>query len=149
MSLFRTTVVLLFCISASGVQSVQAEILMGLAATLTGQFARSGEQYRTIAEVALVKINRPGGYVGEQVRFYPRLTDDFGRTLFRVCGCNDRQGQVVGEYLFDQWKEAERAIAHNGTTNGEGLAQITERHIDVRGATTVDSPSILLSSLVK
>ncbi len=49
----------------------KAEILIGLGAPLSGQYAWSGEQFRIGAEFALRKINNAGGVLGEQVRLIP------------------------------------------------------------------------------
>ena len=33
----------------------------------------------------------------------PKLTDDGGANVFRVCGRDDVQGTVAGSYLADHW----------------------------------------------
>lgn len=173
--------------------STQAEILVGLGAPLTGPYAWSGEQYRIGAQVALDKINKAGGVLGEQVRLIPsddaadpeqakavakkfvnegvalvvghwasgasiaaapiyakanilmispsstnpKVTDDAGNNVFRVCGRDDRQGQVIGDYLADNWKGKKIAIIHDGTTYGHGLSELTKQHINKRGVSEV------------
>ena len=63
----------------------------------------------------------------------PKLTDEGGSNIFRVCGRDDRQGVVVGDYLADKWGQKKIAIVHDGTAYGEGLADETRKHLNKRG----------------
>lgn len=63
----------------------------------------------------------------------PRLTDEGGANVFRVCGRDDRQGVVGGDYLADQWGDGKIAILHDGTAYGEGLAEQTKKQLNARG----------------
>lgn len=63
----------------------------------------------------------------------PLLTDEGGPNVFRVCGRDDAQGQVAGDYLADYWSEGTIAILHDGSTYGEGLATETRRQLARRG----------------
>ena len=54
--------------AAAYVAPVQAEILIGVAGPMSGQYAWSGEQFRIGADMAVQKINAAGGVLGEQVR---------------------------------------------------------------------------------
>ncbi len=56
---------------ATSVSTAQAEILVGLGAPLSGQYAWGGEQYRVGAAYAIQKVNEAGGVLGEQVRLVP------------------------------------------------------------------------------
>ena len=47
---------------------MRAEILVGVGAPLSGQYAWSGEQLRLGTELAVAKLNASGGVLGEQVR---------------------------------------------------------------------------------
>ena len=63
----------------------------------------------------------------------PKLTDDGGANVFRVCGRDDAQGRVAGSYLADHWDDARIAILHDKTTYGEGLAAETRKELIRRG----------------
>ena len=63
----------------------------------------------------------------------PRLTDEGGANVFRVCGRDDQQGVVGGDYLADQWGDGKIAILHDGTAYGEGLAEQTKKQLNARG----------------
>jgi branched-chain amino acid transport system substrate-binding protein len=66
----------------------------------------------------------------------PRLTDEGGDNIFRVCGRDDHQGVVAGNYLSDIWRDQNIAIIHDGSTYGEGLANATRRQLEKRGVVT-------------
>ena len=63
----------------------------------------------------------------------PKLTDEGGSNIFRVCGRDDRQGVVAGDYLADKWGQKKIAIFQDGTAYGEGLADETRKHLNKRG----------------
>jgi len=65
----------------------------------------------------------------------PRLTDEGGDNVFRVCGRDDHQGVVAGNYLGDMWRDSNIAIIHDGSTYGKGLADETRKQLDKRGVT--------------
>ena len=56
----------------------------------------------------------------------PKLTDEGGPNVFRVCGRDDQQGMVAGAYLSDEAKGGKKvAIPHDKTAYGKGLADET------------------------
>lgn len=63
----------------------------------------------------------------------PRLTQQGWRNVFRVCGRDDQQGVVAGEYLAAQWGKHRIAIVHDGSTYGEGLATQTKLRLNELG----------------
>jgi len=63
----------------------------------------------------------------------PRLTDEGGDNVFRVCGRDDQQGMVAGDYLADAWGDKQIAILHDGSTYGKGLADETRKQLNKRG----------------
>lgn len=63
----------------------------------------------------------------------PRLTDEGGSNVFRICGRDDHQGVVAGDYLADEWSGGHIAILHDGSTYGEGLAAETKKQLKKRG----------------
>lgn len=67
----------------------------------------------------------------------PRLTDEGGDNVFRVCGRDDQQGVVAGDYLADMWGDKQIAILHDGSTYGKGLADETRKQLNLRGVTEV------------
>mgnify|MGYP003700722735 CR=1 FL=1 len=55
----------------------------------------------------------------------PKLTDEGGPNVFRVCGRDDQQGLVAGNYLAEKHPDANIAIIHDKTAYGKGLADAT------------------------
>jgi branched-chain amino acid transport system substrate-binding protein len=63
------------------------------------------------------------------------LTDHGGSNVFRVCGRDDRQGAMVGDYLAEHWAGEDIAIVDDGTTWGAGVADGARRRLNERGVT--------------
>lgn len=63
----------------------------------------------------------------------PKVTDSGRRNVFRVCGRDDRQGVLAGDYLADAFGDGKIAIIHDGTAYGEGLAAVTRKRLVTRG----------------
>lgn len=193
MHMVRNLVLGVFIWAAGSATAAQAEILVGLGAPLSGQYAWGGEQYRVGANFAIEKINESGGVLGQQLRLVPgddgadpeqavavarkfaedkvfvvvghwssgasipaskvyeeagilmispsatntKLTDEGGPGIFRVCGRDDRQGIVVGDYLAREWAGKKIAILHDGGAYGQGLAEETKRQLNKLGVSEV------------
>ena len=56
----------------------------------------------------------------------PKLTDEGGDNVFRVCGRDDQQGVVAGNFLATQFKGKKLAFLNDKTAYGKGLADATE-----------------------
>ena len=67
----------------------------------------------------------------------PKLTEMGYKTVFRVCGRDDQQGIVAGDYLAQNWGDKSIAIVHDGSTYGRDLAAQTRAHINARGVKEV------------
>lgn len=67
----------------------------------------------------------------------PKLTEEGGANVFRVCGRDDQQGQIAGDYLADHWRDKKIAILHDGTVYGKGLADETRKQLKKRGVSEV------------
>ncbi|HEX5092134.1 MAG TPA: branched-chain amino acid ABC transporter substrate-binding protein [Burkholderiales bacterium] len=63
----------------------------------------------------------------------PKLTDEGGPNVFRVCGRDDQQGTVAGNYLADHYKKKRIAVIHDKTAYGKGLADETKKQLNKRG----------------
>jgi branched-chain amino acid transport system substrate-binding protein len=63
----------------------------------------------------------------------PKLTDEGGPNVFRVCGRDDQQGIVAGNYLAGKFKAKRIAIIHDKTAYGKGLADETKKQLNKRG----------------
>jgi branched-chain amino acid transport system substrate-binding protein len=63
----------------------------------------------------------------------PKLTDEGGPNVFRVCGRDDQQGSVAGNYLADKFKGKRIAVIHDKTAYGKGLADETKKQLNSRG----------------
>ncbi|MAL78915.1 MAG: branched chain amino acid ABC transporter substrate-binding protein [Sneathiella sp.] len=65
----------------------------------------------------------------------PKLTDEGGPNVYRVCGRDDQQGVVAGAYLAEQAKGGKKiAILHDKTAYGKGLADETKAAMEADGA---------------
>ncbi|MFC4272064.1 ABC transporter substrate-binding protein [Sneathiella chungangensis] len=68
----------------------------------------------------------------------PKLTDEGGPNVYRVCGRDDQQGKVAGAYLADEAKAGKKvAILHDKTAYGKGLADETMASMEAAGAKPV------------
>ncbi|HYC18867.1 MAG TPA: branched-chain amino acid ABC transporter substrate-binding protein [Pseudolabrys sp.] len=63
----------------------------------------------------------------------PTVTERKMWNIFRVCGRDDQQGQVAGEYIVKHFKDKKIAIVHDKTTYGKGLADETKKTINKAG----------------
>ena len=63
----------------------------------------------------------------------PQFTERGMWNTFRVCGRDDQQGGVAGEYLAGKYKDKNIAILHDRSTYGKGLADETRAALNKRG----------------
>ena len=63
----------------------------------------------------------------------PKLTERGLASVFRVCGRDDQQGLVAGNYLADTFGSKTIAILHDKTAYGKGLADETRKTLHARG----------------
>ena len=63
----------------------------------------------------------------------PKLTDEGGPGTYRVCGRDDQQGIVAGNYIADNFPGARVALLHDKTAYGKGLADETRKQLLARG----------------
>ena len=64
----------------------------------------------------------------------PAFTDDrAGPNIYRVCGRDDQQGSVAGEYLAKHYGDKNIAIVHDKTAYGRGLAEETKKALNAAG----------------
>jgi branched-chain amino acid transport system substrate-binding protein len=63
----------------------------------------------------------------------PKLTDRGYKNVFRVCGRDDQQGTIAGNYLADHFKGKKIAIVHDKQAYSKGLADATKDQLNKRG----------------
>ena len=63
----------------------------------------------------------------------PKLTDEGGPNVFRVCGRDDQQGVVAGNFLARHYGGKKIAILHDKTAYGKGLADETKKQLNKNG----------------
>jgi branched-chain amino acid transport system substrate-binding protein len=63
----------------------------------------------------------------------PKLTEEGGPGVYRVCGRDDQQGKVAGEYLAKEFAGKNIAIVHDKTAYGKGLADETKAALEAAG----------------
>src|SRR6202158_524972 len=63
----------------------------------------------------------------------PKVTERGMWNIFCVCGRDDQQGKVAGEYIVKHFKGKKIAIVHDKTTYGKGLADETKAALNKGG----------------
>ena len=63
----------------------------------------------------------------------PKYTDEGSWNTFRVCGRDDAQGKVAGEYLASHFKADKIAILNDNSAYGKGLADETAKSLHAAG----------------
>jgi branched-chain amino acid transport system substrate-binding protein len=67
----------------------------------------------------------------------PQVTERGMKEMFRMCGRDDQQGIVAGDYIVDVLKGKKVAVLHDKDTYGQGLADATQIQLKKRGVTPV------------
>ncbi|GAC1030111.1 branched-chain amino acid ABC transporter substrate-binding protein [Pseudomonas sp. No.21] len=67
----------------------------------------------------------------------PQVTERGLTGMFRMCGRDDQQGIVAGDYIVDVLKAKKVAIIHDKDTYGQGLADATKAQLAKRGVKEV------------
>ncbi len=63
----------------------------------------------------------------------PKLTERGMSNVFRVCGRDDQQGQVAGDFIADKFKGKRIAVVHDKQAYSQGLAEETMKQLKKRG----------------
>jgi branched-chain amino acid transport system substrate-binding protein len=67
----------------------------------------------------------------------PKYTDEGSWNTFRVCGRDDAQGKVAGDYLASHFKSEKIAILNDNSAYGKGLADETQKALHAAGGQEV------------
>ena len=67
----------------------------------------------------------------------PTVTERGLGAMFRMCGRDDQQGIVAGDYIVDVLKGKKIAVINDKDTYGEGLADATAKQLTARGVKPV------------
>ncbi|MBA1241155.1 branched-chain amino acid ABC transporter substrate-binding protein [Pseudomonas japonica] len=67
----------------------------------------------------------------------PAVTERGLKTMLRMCGRDDQQGIVAGDYIVDMLKAKKVAVINDKDTYGKGLADATSAQLKKRGVTPV------------
>ncbi|WPO99510.1 branched-chain amino acid ABC transporter substrate-binding protein [Pseudomonas sp. HR96] len=67
----------------------------------------------------------------------PTVTDRGLSAMFRMCGRDDQQGVVAGDYIVDVLKAKKIAVINDKDTYGKGLADATSAELTKRGVKPV------------
>lgn len=67
----------------------------------------------------------------------PQVTERGLGAMFRMCGRDDQQGVVAGDYIVDTLKAKKVAVIHDKDTYGQGLADATKAQLVKRGVEPV------------
>lgn len=65
--------------------------------------------------------------------FDPRVTEDSGANVFRICGRSDKEAEHAADLIAREWPEATLAILHDGEAYGQGLAEATRANLNQAG----------------
>lgn len=63
----------------------------------------------------------------------PKLTDEGGPNVFRVCGRDDQQGVTAAAFIAKKFPKARIAIYHDKTAYGKGLADEVKANLNKAG----------------
>jgi branched-chain amino acid transport system substrate-binding protein len=63
----------------------------------------------------------------------PKLTEEGGDSVFRVCGRDDQQGGVAAKFLAEKFAGKKIAVIHDKTAYGQGLADETKKNLEQLG----------------
>lgn len=63
----------------------------------------------------------------------PKYTDRGLPGIYRVCGRDDQQGEVAGNFIADHFKDRNIAVVHDKQAYSQGLAQETLKQLKARG----------------
>jgi branched-chain amino acid transport system substrate-binding protein len=63
----------------------------------------------------------------------PKYTDEGSWNTFRVCGRDDQQGEVAGNYIAQHYKGKRVAILQDNSAYGKGLADETKKAMNAAG----------------
>lgn len=63
----------------------------------------------------------------------PKLTEQGFKNVYRICGRDDQQGQIAGEYLAKTYKGKNVAVLHDKSAYGKGLADETQKALNKLG----------------
>jgi branched-chain amino acid transport system substrate-binding protein len=177
--------------AALSASTALADITIGVAGPITGQYAAFGDQLKRGAELAVADINAAGGVNGEKLvlevgddacdpkqavavanqmvskgivfmaghfcsgssipasKVYeeegivqitpastnPKFTEEGGWNVHRVCGRDDAQGIVAGNFLAKNYKDKKIAIIDDKSAYGKGLADETRKALNAAGVT--------------
>lgn len=169
--------------------AARADVVVAVAAPITGSYAAFGEQMKKGLEQAVADINAAGGLLGQKVRMEvgddacdprsavsaandlakkgvkfvaghycsgssipasqvyneesilqispastnPKLTEQGFKNVYRVCGRDDQQGLVAGQYLAKAYKGKNVAILNDKSSYGKGLADETQKALNAAG----------------
>ncbi len=67
----------------------------------------------------------------------PTYTDSGDWNTFRVCGRDDQQGKVAGDYMAKNFPNRKIAILHDNSAYGKGLADETKKALNAKGVKEV------------
>ena len=107
--------------------TAQAQLKVAVAGPMPGENA-SGSSIpasKVYAEEGVLEIS-PGST-------NPDYTDKGSWATFRLCGRDDQQGQVAGDYIAAHFKDRKIAVLNDNTAYGKGLADQTEKELGVKG----------------
>lgn len=71
----------------------------------------------------------------------PKLTDEALTYVFRVCGRDDRQGEVIGKYLLAHHAADKIALLNDKSAYGRGLADEVKRVLNAGGVKEISFES--------
>ena len=67
----------------------------------------------------------------------PKYTEQGLWNTIRICGRDDQQGIIAGDYITKNFKDAKIAVLHDKTPYGQGLADETKKALNGAGTTEV------------
>jgi branched-chain amino acid transport system substrate-binding protein len=109
------------------------------AATVAGELAARGVRFVaghfcSGASIPASKIYEEAGILQiSPASTAPKLTDEGGWNVARLCGRDDAQGSAAGDVLARLYPDRKIAILHDETTYGKGLAAAAQKALNASG----------------
>ena len=142
--------------AAGGVLGKQIELVQGddqcdpkQATAVAGKLAGDGVKFVAGHFCSGSSIPASAIYAEEQIiqispaSTNPKFTDERpGPGVYRVCGRDDQQGGIAGQFLAKHFKDKKIAIVDDKSAYGKGLADETRKALNKAGVTEAANESI-------
>jgi branched-chain amino acid transport system substrate-binding protein len=113
------------------------------AVTVANQLVSAGVKFVvghfcSASSIAASKVySEEGVFMISPASTNPALTDAGLPNIFRVCGRDDQQGAVLGQYILTHYKGKKVAVIHDNSTAGRGQSEQVKKTLNEGGVKEV------------